>query len=313
MLGAPLVELGEIIKEEGAKIMRSLTPVMVVLALLVGLASMSLFTVYETDKALVVRLGKFKGQTSGTADILDPGLHFKIPFIDTVHKFDGRLQMLDFHSSSILTSEKKDVQVDLFVQWKIRNFGDYYTSTGGLTSKAGKLLSQVVVDGLRAEIGKLTIRDLVSGERVDLMSRLRDQLDNNVQRFGIQVKDVRIKRIDLPDEVHNAVFDRMRTERERIASNYRAQGGAEANKIRANAERRVRVMIAEAEKQAETIRGQGDAEAVKVYARTYNEAPEFFEFYRSIEAYKRSFQGKDDILVLKPEGDFFKYFHQMEH
>jgi len=242
---------------------------------------------------------------------MEPGLHIKWPFIDEIRSFDTRLNMLDIKSSRIVTSEKKDVLVDFYVEWKIEDLELFYTRTEGNKAKAEILLSQKSIDGLRAEFGRSTIKDVVSGTRLELMEKLRKFTDENAATLGIAVIDVRIKRIDLPDEVSGAVYERMRSERNRVASELKAKGEAEAIVIRANAEQKKRILLAEAEQGAKRIRGAGEAEASKIYAKAYEQAPQFFEFYRSLNAYKKVFSNKNDILVLKPESDFFKYFNSV--
>ena len=278
-------------------------------ALLLCLILLSAFTVYETDKAILVRLGDLViDSAENKPKVFSPGLHFKIPFIDEVRNFDTRLNMLDIKSSRIFTVEQKYVLVDFFVQWKIEDLALFYTRTNGRQAKAEALLEQKVVSGLRAEFGRRTIREVVSGERVELMEKLRKTTDENAEHLGISVVDVRVKRIDLPDEVSGSVYDRMRSERERVASEIRAEGRAGAINKRAGAEKDRRILLAEAQRSAKNIKGEGDSKAIAVYANVYNQAPEFFAFYRSLEAYKNTFQNKNDILVLKPDSEFFKFF-----
>ena len=271
----------------------------------------SLYTVYETDRVIILRLGKLVQDSNNKPLIVGPGLHIKWPFIDEIRSFDTRLNMLDIKSSRIVTSEKKDVLVDFYVEWKIEDLELFYTRTEGNKAKAEILLSQKSIDGLRAEFGRSTIKDVVSGARLELMEKLRKFTDENAATLGIAVIDVRIKRIDLPDEVSGAVYERMRSERNRVASELKAKGEAEAIVIRANAEQKKRILLAEAEQGAKRIRGSGEAEASKIYAKAYEQAPQFFEFYRSLNAYKKVFSNKNDILVLKPESDFFKYFNSV--
>jgi len=271
----------------------------------------SLYTVYETDRVIILRLGKLVQDSNNKPLIVGPGLHIKWPFIDEIRSFDTRLNMLDIKSSRIVTSEKKDVLVDFYVEWKIEDLELFYTRTEGNKAKAEILLSQKSIDGLRAEFGRSTIKDVVSGTRLELMEKLRKFTDENAATLGISVIDVRIKRIDLPDEVSGAVYERMRSERNRVASELKAKGEAEAIVIRANAEQKKRILLAEAEQGAKRIRGAGEAEASKIYAKAYEQAPQFFEFYRSLNAYKKVFSNKNDILVLKPESDFFKYFNSV--
>lgn len=286
--------------------------------LLVGILSSScLFTVYQHDRVLISRFGKFNRNNVEEAIIYEPGLHFKLPVIDKIHNFDTRLQMLGFESSSIFTSQKKEVRVNLFVQWRIRNFERYYIRTGantvqgfrGRQNQAQQLLRQKVFDGLRAEFGRLTIKDVVSGERIELMARLSKHTDKSARELGMEVVDFRIKQINLPEAVSAAVYDRMRAERERVAAELRASGSAAANIIRANADKQQRIILAEAKEIAEKLRGDGDSQAIKIYAQSYQKNPDFYEFYRTLEAYKNTFSSKQDVLILRPDSEFFKFFH----
>jgi len=290
-------------------------------ALLVGIIlSSCLFTVYQHDRVLISRFGKFNRNNIEEAIIYEPGLHFKLPIIDKIHNFDTRLQMLGFESSSIFTSQKKEVRVNLFVQWRIRNFERYYIRTGantvqgfrGRQNQAQQLLRQKVFDGLRAEFGRLTIKDVVSGERIELMARLSKHTDKSARELGMEVVDFRIKQINLPEAVSAAVYDRMRAERERVAAELRASGSAAANIIRANADKQQRIILAEAKEIAEKLRGDGDSQAIKIYAQSYQKNPDFYEFYRTLEAYKNTFNSKQDVLILRPDSEFFKFFHGSE-
>jgi modulator of FtsH protease HflC len=286
----------------------------IIIALIILLfLSLGVYTVYETDRAIVLRLGKLLKDSNNRPLIIGPGIHIRIPFIDYVRSFDTRLNMLDIKSSRIVTNEKKDVLVDFYVEWKIEDLELFYTRTEGNKAKAEILLSQKSIDGLRAEFGKSSIKDLVSGTRVEVMEKLRKFTDEHAGTLGIAVIDVRIKRIDLPDEVSGAVYDRMRSERIRVATELKAKGEAEAIVIRAKADQEKRILLAEAEQEAKNIRGGGDAEASKIYAKAYEKAPQFFEFYRTLGAYKKVFNNKNDVLVLKPEGDFFKYFNNVNN
>lgn len=291
------------------------TTFLIVALLFIGIVSLSVFTLYETDKAILVRLGDLVLDSSSPDNkpkVFSPGLHFKLPFLDEVRNFDTRLNMLDIKSSRILTAEQKYVLVDFFVQWRIEDLALFYTRTNGRIAKAEALLEQKVVSGLRAEFGRRTIREVVAGEREELMEKLRKTTDENAEHLGINVVDVRVKRIDLPDEVSGSVYERMRSERERVASEMRAEGRAGAINKRACAEKDRRILLAESQREAKNIKGQGDAKAVEIYANVYNQAPEFFEFYRSLEAYKNTFSDKSDVLVLKPDSEFFKFFKGVE-
>ncbi|HFL8824151.1 MAG TPA: protease modulator HflC [Candidatus Azoamicus sp. OHIO1] len=267
------------------------------------------FTVYESDKALIEFLGKLKVYDDvNVPRVYEPGLHFKFPFLEKVRKFDMRLKVLEAQCSRITTKEKKDVLVDFYVLWQINDLPLYYKRTGGFRTKAEQLLNQKIIADLKAEFGRHTIQEVVYGERLELMFKLREEIESNTKGMGISVIDVRIKRIDLPDEVRDSVYNRMRAERERVASEIRANGRAEAIKIHAFAEKERRIILAHAKKEVEKIKGEGDAKATRIYSDSYNSSPEFYEFYRSLDAYKNSFSKKDDLIILIPDGDFFKYF-----
>lgn len=290
------------------------TPVLIGIVLVLLLISSSIYTVYETDKVLLVRLGKVVTDAQGKDKVIGPGLHVKLPVIDTVLYFDTRLNLSDIASARIVTSEKKDLIVDLFVEWRISDYGQFYRSTNGAgdsRERAQELLHQKVVDILRSEFGQRTIKDLVSGERKDLMEKLRKSTGDNVSGLGIELVDVRIRRMDLPPEVSDAVFDRMRSERKRVATRLRADGESTADIIRAEAEKTRRVLLAEAQKEAAVLKGEGDAFAMQLYAKSYNQDPEFYKFYKSLEAYQESFKDEKDVLLLKPDNGFFKYFLDM--
>jgi membrane protease subunit HflC len=267
------------------------------------------FTVYETDRSLVEFLGKLKVDSStNSTRIYHPGLHFKIPIIEDVKPFDMRLKVLDSQFSRITTKEKKDVLVDFYVLWQIDDLALYYTRTGGHRNKAEQLLRQKILADLKAEFGRHTIQEVVYGERLELMFKLREEIESTTKNIGISVIDVRIKRIDLPDEVRDSVYNRMRAERERVASEIRANGRAEAVRIHAWAEKEKRIIIAHALREAKKIKGEGDAIVTKMYAETFNLDKEFYSFYRSLDAYKNSFSSKSDIIILSLDGEFFKFF-----
>ncbi len=291
-----------------------LTPILLGLVLVLGLIGSTLFTVYETDRAIIVRLGDLRRDKEGKVIVLNPGLHWKLPVIDQVNTFDIRLNMTEIPSERIVTKEKEVLMVDTFVQWRITDYALFYKTTQGVVEgigardRAEQLLRQNVKGVLHAQFGQRTLQNVVSGERNQLMEKLVLLANENVKGYGMQVVDVRVNRVEYPPEVNDKVFARMSSERKQVAVRFRANGESKAAMIRADADREARVMIAEAEKEAARLRGEGDAKATKIYAESYNQSPEFFEFYRSLEAYAASFQNKQDVLVLKPEGDFFKYF-----
>ena len=273
--------------------------VVVAVLLLAG----AIFTVQETERALVLRFGKV------TQVDLDPGLHFKLPIADDPKIFDGRIQTLDSPPERYYTLEKKPLMVDSFVKWRIGDVQTYYVSTsGGDEVEASRKLSQRLNEGLRNEVSRRDMHEVISGERDQLMADLTQQLDSEMRRdLGIEVIDVRVKRIDLPPEVSSAVYDRMNSEREIEAQQHRATGTELDLGIRADADRQVVVIEAEAYREAEQIRGDGDAGAAAIYADAYGADPEFYEFYRSINAYVSVFSQKGDLLIVDPNSEFFKY------
>lgn len=276
----------------------------IVIAVLVAaiLVSLSLFTVDQRQAALVFQLGEIVSVKK------EPGLYFKIPLLQNVRYFDTRILTLDASSPErFITSEKKNVLVDYFVKWRIVDVQRFYVSFNGDEARAMNRLAQTVNDGMRAEFGKRTVHDVVSGERDTIMEVLRKNADADARRFGVQVTDVRIKRVDLPTEVSEAVYRRMEAERKRVANELRSTGAAEAEKIRADADRQREVIIAEAYREAQRIKGEGDARAAAIYAEAFGRNPEFYAFYRSMESYRSSFRGKNDVLVLQPNSEFFRY------
>ncbi|MBM7456718.1 membrane protease subunit HflC [Oceanisphaera litoralis] len=281
----------------------------VVLALVAIVLYSSVFVVVEGERGIVLQFGKVKReQGSDLPTVYEPGLHFKVPMIDQVRKLDARIQTLDDQVDRFVTSEKKDLIIDSYVKWRIDNFANFYLATGGGNRlQAESLLRRRINNSLRSEIGSRTIRDIVSGERGDVMeSALRGLLESSSE-LGIKVVDVRIKQINLPTEVSNSIYQRMRAERTAVAREHRSQGREQAEIIKAEADRRVTVMIAEAQRNSRTLRGQGDASAAKIYSDAYSADPEFFSFIRSLEAYRKSFEQGGDMMILKPEGDFFRY------
>lgn len=261
------------------------------------------FIVDERQRAVILQLGEFQGID------FPPGLHVKIPFIQEVRKFDRRLLMLDSDTESFLTSEKKNVEVDYYVKWRIADAAAYYRATGGQMLVAADRLSAIVNRGMRDQFGSLTIQQAVSAERESIPRAVIQSANENLAELGIELADVRVKRIDLPREVSESVYDRMRAERKRVASDLRARGAEEGERIRADVDREASVILADAYKEAETLRGEGDAIATDIYARAYGKDGEFYNFYRSINIYRDSFSGQEDVLVLEPKGEFFRYFN----
>lgn len=238
----------------------------------------------------------------------EPGLHFKMPFINNVRKFDARILTLDVEPERFLTAEKKNVIVDSFVMWRVADVGRYYKAVAGDERNARLRLEQIIKDGMRGQFSIRTVNEVVSGERDEIIRDLTITSNAQAQQIGIAVEDVRIKRIDLPAEVSNSVYRRMQAERARVAKQFRSRGFEEAEKIRADADRQRQVIIAEAYRDAEQVRGEGDATAAEIYAKAYGKDKEFYAFHRSLEAYRESVGGGGDMMMLKPDSDFFRYF-----
>lgn len=269
----------------------------------------SVFTITQGQQGILLRLGRLviDGQ-SGKVKVLNPGLHFKTPFIENVRVFDTRMQTMDIKSTRIVTKEKKDVMVDYYVKWKIANLAQYFKSTGGNQFKAETLLEQQLNTLLRAQFGKRTISEAVSGGRDDVMSILRKAAEKQAAELGIKVVDVRIKGIELPANTSNAIYQRMRADMQKIANRHRADGQAAAEQIQAKADADVTVLLAKTRSKAQQVRAIGEAEAAGIYAKAYNQNKDFFALYRSLKAYEGSFQSKKDILVLDQSSAFFDYF-----
>lgn len=266
------------------------------------LLNATVFTVDQRQTALVRQFGEVvKVHT-------EPGLKFKLPLIQNVIFFDLRILTSDAkQAESFLTAEKKNVLVDSFFKWRVINAQQFYVSVGGDEDRAATRIRQTVNDGLRAEFGKRTVHDVVSGQRDQIMKLIQQKADIDARKIGVEVVDVRLKRVDLSDEVSVAVYGRMEAERKRDANDARATGAAEAEKIRADADKQKEIIIAEAYSKAESIKGDGDAKAAAIYAAAYGKNPEFYAFYRSMQAYRESFRNKSDLMVLDPSSDFFKY------
>ncbi len=271
-------------------------------ALILGAVAMSVFTVDQRQYALVFQLGEVKRV------ITEPGLHFKLPLVQNIRFFDNRILTLESADPErFITSEKKNVLVDSFIKWRIVDPKLYYMSVGGDEMRARTRLSQTVNAGLREEFGKRLVHDVISGERDKIMDRMREKADIDARRIGVKIVDVRLKRVELPDEVSGAVYSRMEAERKRVANELRSEGAAEAEKIRADADRQREIIVAEAYRDAQKVKGEGDAKAAALYAEAFSKSPEFYAFYRSLEAYRNSFASKSDVLVVEPNSDFFKY------
>lgn len=277
-----------------------------VLGAVATLLSLSLFTVEETQTAIRFQLGEMVQAN------YQPGLHWKWPLINNVRKFDRRLQTLDTEPERFLTAEKKNVIVDSFAMWRIEDVRQFYTRVGGDPKQANVRLDQIVKDGLRSEFSKRTIQEVVSGDRDQIMETLSRLLREQATQLGIAAVDVRIKRIDLPPDVSSSVFSRMKAERLRVAKDFRSRGGEAAERIRADADRQGTVLLAEAYRDAERQRGEGDAQAIDIYAQAYGKGQDFYSFHRSLAAYRQSFGTKDDVLVLQPDSQFFRYFNKAQ-
>jgi membrane protease subunit HflC len=281
---------------------KSIVYLLVGLAVVLVLLNASLFTVDQRQNAIVFQLGEVVAVKKA------PGLYFKLPLVQNVRYFDTRILTIDAADPErFLTSEKKNVLVDSFIKWRVIDPKQFYVSVGGDEARAQIRLTQTVNDGLRAEFGKRTIHEVVSGQRDEIMNIIRTKADQDARKIGVQVIDVRIKRVDLPETVSVDVYRRMEAERKRVANELRATGAAEAEKIKADADKQKEVIVAAAYRDAQTMKGEGDAKAAAIYAAAYGKNAEFYAFYRSMQAYRDSFRSKSDILVLDPSADFFKY------
>lgn len=281
----------------------SLRNLVILVVLAIVLASGSLFTVKETEKAIVLQLGEIVGSD------YQPGLHFKMPVISSVRKFDSRIRTADSSPERFLTSEKKNVIVDFFVKWRVGELDSFYTATGGGDDRrADQLLNDIVKKGLKDEFSLRTIREAVSGDRDELMANMSSITKIQAAELGIEIVDVRVKRIELPSNVSSSVYSRMRAERQRVAKDFRARGEEEKEKIQADADRQSTILLAEAERDAAKLRGEGEAKSAEIYAKAYGSDAEFYRFYRSLEAYRNSLGGSNDIMVISPNSEFFRYF-----
>ena len=285
--------------------MMNMNRIILVIAVLVAiLLSSSLYTVKETQVALKLRLGEIVSIES------EPGLKFKTPFVNNVVWFDKRIQTLDSAAESFLTVQKKNVVVDSFVKWRIVDTQKFYISTGGVMAQANFILAQNNQDALRSEFSKRTILEVISDQREAIMASVKGKLKSIAEdKYGIEVVDVRIKRIELSQEVRNSVYSRMETERKGLANKYRANGAEEAEKLQAFADKERTIILANAYRDSEKIRGEGDAISASNYARAYSQDADFYSFYRSLESYKKSFNEQGDILVLNPDSEFFRHFN----
>jgi membrane protease subunit HflC len=272
------------------------------LVVLLVVLSGSMYTVDQRQNAMVFELGKVVSVKK------TPGLYFKLPLFQNVRYFDTRILTLDAADPErFITSEKKNVLVDSFIKWRVIDAKQFYVSVGGDEMRAQIRLDQTVNDGLRAEFGKRTVNEVVSGRREEIMSIIRAKADTDARKIGVQVVDVRIKRVDLPETVSENVYRRMEAERKQVANELRSTGAAEAEKIKADADKQKEVIVANAYRDAQRVKGEGDAKAAAIYAAAYGKNAEFYAFYRSMQAYRESFKSKSDVMVLDPSADFFKY------
>ena len=282
--------------------MGKLSRILVSIIVLLILLSLSTFTVDQREFALVFRLGEIVSVKK------EPGLYFKTPIVENVKFFDKRILTYESEQPDrFITSEKKNVLVDSYIKWRIMDPSKYYVSVNGDERQAERRITQTVNDGLRAEFGKRTIQEVVSGQRSEIMGILQERADSESRLIGVEILDVRLRRVDLPEEVSQSVYQRMNAERKSVANELRSQGFADSEKIRAVAEKERDIIITEAYKDAQKIKGEGDATAAKIYADAFSKNQDFYDFFRSLEAYRKSFKGKDDILVLDPNSDFFKF------
>ena len=275
----------------------------IIIVLIIGYAALdSAFIVDERERVVVVELGEIVGQN------YEPGLHFKIPFIQTVHSFDRRIMTFTEEIERVLTSENKNLAVDFYVKWRINDTVDYYLSTQGQEQRTRDLLTEIVENDLLAEFSKRTIRQAVGDDRNEIVAAVQVQANQDAKELGVEIEDVRIMRLDLPEEVSESVYERMRSERQEVIRTLRAQGDAAAQEIRSDAERERTIILADAYSQGQVIRGEGDARAAELYANAYQANPTFYSFYRSLQLYRDAL-GSDDLMLLRPDGQLFRYFN----
>ena len=276
--------------------------IIIIVAAVVFIFTTATYTVDERETAI-----KFRFKEIVETDI-KPGLHFKIPFVNTVEKFSTLILTLDAQPDRFLTGEKKYVKVDFFVKWRINDVSKFYRATRGDLARAQNRLESIMKDGLRNEFSTRTIKEAITGERGEIMTALREKAKKSANSLGIEIVDTRVSQIDFPESVSESVYERMRSERQRVAQDFRSRGRAEGEKIKAVADREAVIIEANAYREAEKIRGQGDAKSAELYAQAYQKNPEFFAFYRSLGAYKKSMGKGGDIMVIEPDSDFFRYF-----
>ena len=284
----------------------SVNKILVGVGAVITIAMMCVFTVSETEKAIKFKFGEI------VSTDYPPGLHFKVPFINNVKKFDARILTLDSAPERFLTSEKKNVIVDSFVKWRIGNVETFYTSVAGDPFQANIRLDQIIKDAFRSEFSRRDIKQLVSTDRSKVREALITNTAKAAKQLGIAIVDVQVKRIDLPSEVSHSVYSRMEAERARVAREFRSQGAEAAERVRADADKQKEIILANAYRDSEVMKGQGDAKAAEIYANAYGENVEFYAFYRSMAAYKETFNKSANIMVTEPDSEFFKYFKKMK-
>ena len=272
--------------------------------IVVAIGSSTVYYVDEREKAIVFQFGEIVRSND------EPGIHFKAPLINNVKFFDARVQTMDSDPELYLTREKKNLVVDSFVKWRITNAADYYTRLGGLVSNARNRLAQRVNDALRSEFGNRSVQQVISGDRVEIMDVVRQLTNEETASLGIEVLDVRLKRVDLDPDISERVYQRMEAERSRVAKDLRARGAEAAERIRADADRDRAIILAEARQAAQEVKGQGDAQATSIYADAFTRDREFYRMYRSLNAYRNTFATPDNLLVIEPDSEFFRYFNQ---
>jgi membrane protease subunit HflC len=277
------------------------TTLIFIVAAAAFLLSMSVFTVDEREYAIKLRFGEIVRMD------YEPGLHFKMPFVNTVRKFDNRVLTRNNPNEPFLTAEKKNLRVDFYVKWRIVDVGQYFRATAGDERLATSRLLEIMKDGLRAEFARQTVQEVVTADRSDVVTELMDTAGVTARELGIEIVDVRVKTLDLPPDVSESVFNRMRQERARVAAQLRAEGAETAERIRSDADRQRTIIIAEAERDSQRIRGAGDARAADIYAEAFNRDQGFYEFWRSMQSYRTAIGRGDDMLVIEPEGEFFRY------
>jgi membrane protease subunit HflC len=282
--------------------MQKLMPTLLAVLAILFIASLSLFTVDQRQYAMVFQFGEVERV------IKQPGVQFKIPLLQNVRYFDSRVLTIDAEAPELFnTREKKNVLVDSYVKWRIVDVEQFYKSVGSEAAAVARL-KQTINDGLRAEFGQKTVADVISGKRDEVMETVRKRADADARKIGVEILDVRLKRVDFPDKISSSVYDRMQSERRTVASQLRSEGAADAERIRAEAEKQRDVILAEAYNKAQQLKGEGDAKSAAIYAEAYGRSPEFYAFWRSMDAYKESFKNKSDVMVLDPNSEFFRYF-----